>query len=204
MNALLSFSVGRQARFFRARSPTPGAAGLLFRYEFEGDEGTSVRKTDVREVQGDPPWRIGARDLLQPPAQAKARLDLAMARIAGVNIPTDKRVEVGLSYVYGIGRSTGQKILAQTGVDPDTKVKDLTEDEVVKLREAVESLNVEGDLRRERSQNVKRLTEIGSYRGLRHRRGLPVRGQRTKTNARGRKGPRRMSIAGRRRPPAPK
>src|ERR687887_2015126 len=118
-----------------------------------------------------------------------------MARIAGVNIPTDKRVEVGLSYVYGIGRSTSQKILAQTGVDPDTKVKDLTEDEVVKLREAVESLNVEGDLRRERSQNVKRLTEIGSYRGLRHRRGLPVRGQRTKTNARGRKGPRRGQIA---------
>jgi small subunit ribosomal protein S13 len=127
-----------------------------------------------------------------------------MARIAGVNIPTDKRVEIGLSYVYGIGRSTSQKILAQTGVDPDTKVKDLTEDEVVKLREAVESLNVEGDLRRERSQNVKRLTEIGSYRGLRHRRGLPVRGQRTKTNARGRKGPRRMSVAGRRRAPAPK
>jgi small subunit ribosomal protein S13 len=127
-----------------------------------------------------------------------------MARIAGVNIPTNKRVEVGLSYVYGIGPSTARKILAQTGVDPNTAVKDLTEDEVVKLREAVESQNVEGDLRRERSQNVKRLTEIGSYRGLRHRRGLPVRGQRTKTNARGRKGPKRMSIAGRRRAPAPK
>ncbi len=127
-----------------------------------------------------------------------------MARIAGVNIPTNKRVEVGLSYVYGIGPSTARKILAQTGVDPDTAVKDLTEDEVVKLREAVEALNVEGDLRRERSQNVKRLTEIGSYRGLRHRRGLPVRGQRTKTNARGRKGPKRMSVAGRRRAPTPK
>jgi small subunit ribosomal protein S13 len=127
-----------------------------------------------------------------------------MARIAGVNIPTNKRVEVGLSYVYGIGPSTARKILAQTGVDPNTPVKDLTEDEVVKLREAVESLNVEGDLRRERSQNVKRLTEIGSYRGLRHRRGLPVRGQRTKTNARGRKGPKRMSVAGRRRAPAAK
>jgi small subunit ribosomal protein S13 len=127
-----------------------------------------------------------------------------MARIAGVNIPTNKRVEVGLSYVYGIGPSTSRKILAQTGVDPNTAVKDLTEDEVVKLREAVESLNVEGDLRRERSQNVKRLTEIGSYRGLRHRRGLPVRGQRTKTNARGRKGPKRMSVAGRRRAPTPK
>ena len=123
-----------------------------------------------------------------------------MARIAGVNIPTNKRVEVGLSYVYGIGPSTSRKILAQTGVDPNTAVKDLTEDEVVKLREAVESLNVEGDLRRERSQNVKRLMEIGSYRGLRHRRGLPVRGQRTKTNARGRKGPRRMSIAGKKKP----
>ena len=127
-----------------------------------------------------------------------------MARIAGVNIPTDKRVEVGLTYVYGIGPSTSRKLLGQAGVSPDTKVKDLTEDEVVKLREAVEAQPVEGDLRRERSQNVKRLTEIGSYRGLRHRRGLPVRGQRTKTNARGRKGPRRMSIAGKRKAPTPK
>jgi small subunit ribosomal protein S13 len=127
-----------------------------------------------------------------------------LARIAGVNIPTNKRVEVGLTYVYGIGPSTARKILAEAKVDHDTPVKDLTEDEVVKLREAVESLNVEGDLRRERSQNVKRLTEIGSYRGLRHRRGLPVRGQRTKTNARGRKGPRRMSIAAKRRAPTPK
>jgi small subunit ribosomal protein S13 len=127
-----------------------------------------------------------------------------LARIAGVNIPTNKRVEVGLTYVYGIGPSTARKILAEAKVDPDTPVKDLTEDEVVKLREAVESLNVEGDLRRERSQNVKRLTEIGSYRGVRHRRGLPVRGQRTKTNARGRKGPRRMSIAAKRRAPTPK
>ncbi len=127
-----------------------------------------------------------------------------MARIAGVNIPTQKRIEVGLTYVFGIGPSKARKILAQTGVDADTAVKDLTEDEVVKLREAVESENVEGDLRRERSQDVKRLTEIGSYRGLRHRRGLPVRGQRTKTNARGRKGPRRMSIAGKRKPPTKK
>jgi small subunit ribosomal protein S13 len=121
-----------------------------------------------------------------------------MARIAGVNIPTNKRVEVGLTYVFGIGPSTARKILTETKVDPNTAVKDLTEDEIVKLREAVEAESVEGDLRRERSQNVKRLTEIGSYRGLRHRRGLPVRGQRTKTNARGRKGPRRMSVAGRR------
>ena len=123
-----------------------------------------------------------------------------MARIAGVNIPTNKRVEVGLTYVFGIGRSTANEILAKAGVDPNTAVKDLTEDEIVKLREAVEALEVEGDLRRERSQNVKRLQEIGSYRGMRHRRGLPVRGQRTKTNARGRKGPRRMSIAGKPKP----
>jgi small subunit ribosomal protein S13 len=127
-----------------------------------------------------------------------------VARIAGTNIPLNKRVEVGLTYVHGIGRSTSNKILKQVGVDPDTHVKDLTDDEVVKLREAVEANEVEGDLRRERSQNVKRLSEIGSYRGLRHRRGLPVRGQRTKTNARGRKGPRRMSIAGKRKPPAKK
>jgi small subunit ribosomal protein S13 len=127
-----------------------------------------------------------------------------MARIAGVNIPLSKRAEVGLTYVFGIGRSTANQILKETGVDPNTHVKDLTEDEVVKLREAVESREVEGDLRRERSQNVKRLQEIGSYRGLRHRRGLPVRGQRTKTNARGRKGPRRMSVAGRKKAPQPK
>ena len=125
-----------------------------------------------------------------------------MARIAGVNIPLNKRVEVGLTYVHGIGGSTARKILEDTGVDPDTYVKDLTDDEAVKLREAVESREVEGDLRRDRSQNIKRLSEIGAYRGLRHRRGLPVRGQRTKTNARSRKGPRRMSIAGRRKPPA--
>ena len=127
-----------------------------------------------------------------------------MARIAGVNVPTDKRAEVGLTYIFGIGPSTAREILAKVGVDPDTKVKDLTDDEVVKLREAVEAHPVEGDLRRERSQNVKRLMEIGSYRGLRHRRGLPVRGQRTKTNARGRKGPRRMSVAGKRKAPGPK
>jgi small subunit ribosomal protein S13 len=124
-----------------------------------------------------------------------------MARIAGINIPVDKRAEVGLTYIFGIGRSTAGEILVEARVDPNTKVKDLTEDEVVKLREAVERREVEGDLRRERSQDVKRLMEIGSYRGLRHRRGLPVRGQRTKTNARGRKGPRRMSVAGRRKAP---
>lgn len=121
-----------------------------------------------------------------------------MARIAGINIPVNKRTEIGLTYIFGIGRSTAQQILKETGVDPDTPVKDLTEEEVIKLREAVENREVEGDLRRDRSQNVKRLMEIGSYRGLRHRRGLPVRGQRTKTNARGRKGPRRLSVAGKR------
>jgi len=127
-----------------------------------------------------------------------------MARISGVNLPVNKRSEIGLTYIFGIGRSTAQQILAQTKVDPNTLVKDLTEDEVIKLRDAVDQLEVEGDLRRERSQNVKRLMEIGSYRGLRHRRGLPVRGQRTKTNARGRKGPRRMSIAGKKKAPSPK
>jgi small subunit ribosomal protein S13 len=121
-----------------------------------------------------------------------------VARIAGINIPVNKRTEIGLTYIFGIGQSTAQAILKESGVDPDTMVKDLTEDEVMKLREAVENREVEGDLRRERSQNVKRLMEIGSYRGLRHRRGLPVRGQRTKTNARGRKGPRRLSVAGKR------
>jgi small subunit ribosomal protein S13 len=127
-----------------------------------------------------------------------------MARIAGVNLPLNKRAEIGLTYVFGIGRSTANEILKGTGVDPNTAVKDLTEDEIIKLRDAVENHEVEGDLRRERSQNVKRLQEIGSYRGLRHRRGLPVRGQRTKTNARGRKGPRRMSVAGRKKAPQPK
>ena len=115
-----------------------------------------------------------------------------MARIAGVNLPQQKRVEVGLTYVYGVGRTTSNRLLNEVGVSPDTYVRDLTEDEVVKLRDAIEqSVTVEGDLRRERSQNVKRLMEIGCYRGLRHRRGLPVRGQRTKTNARTRKGPKR-------------
>jgi len=115
-----------------------------------------------------------------------------MARIAGIDLPRDKRVEIALTYIYGIGRPTAGKILAESGVNPDTKVKDLTEDEVARLREVVEhNYAVEGDLRREVSLNIKRLMEIGSYRGLRHRRGLPVRGQRTKTNARTRKGPSR-------------
>jgi len=120
-----------------------------------------------------------------------------MARISGVNIPLNKRVEIGLTYIYGIGRSTSNQLLSQLGIEPDRKVRDLTEEEVIKLREVIDgSLTVEGDLRRERSQNIKRLQEIGSYRGLRHRRGLPVHGQNTKTNARTRKGPKRMQVAG--------
>ncbi len=127
-----------------------------------------------------------------------------MARIAGVNIPLNKRTEIGLTYVFGIGQSTAQELCDKVGVDRNTQIKDLTEDEVIKLREAIDDLDVEGDLRRERSQNVKRLMEIGSYRGMRHRRGLPVRGQRTKTNARGRKGPRRMGVTGKKKPPSGK
>jgi small subunit ribosomal protein S13 len=120
-----------------------------------------------------------------------------MARIAGINIPLNKRVEVGMTYIYGIGRSTSNKLLAEAGIDPDTYVRDLTDDEVGKLRDLIDrDIAVEGDLRRERSQNIKRLMENGSYRGLRHRRGLPVRGQNTKTNARTRKGPKRMQVAG--------
>jgi small subunit ribosomal protein S13 len=121
-----------------------------------------------------------------------------MARIAGINIPLNKRVEVGMTYIYGIGRPMSNKLLAEAGVDPDTYVRDLTDDEVSKLRDLIDrDVTVEGDLRREQSQNIKRLMEIGCYRGLRHRRNLPVRGQNTKTNARTRKGPKRMQVAGR-------
>ncbi len=116
-----------------------------------------------------------------------------MARITGVDLPREKRVEIGLTYIYGIGLTRSQQILRETGINPDTRVRDLTEEEVVRLREYIDrNLKVEGDLRREVSQNIKRLMEIGCYRGLRHRRGLPVRGQRTHTNARTRKGPRRQ------------
>jgi len=119
-----------------------------------------------------------------------------MARIAGIDLPREKRVEIGLTYIYGIGRKLSNDALAATGVNPDTRVKDLTEDEVSKLRDFIEhNYNVEGDLRRDVAMNIKRLTEIGCYRGTRHRRGLPCRGQRTKTNARTRKGPKR-TIAG--------
>jgi small subunit ribosomal protein S13 len=120
-----------------------------------------------------------------------------MARIAGVNLPLNKRTEIGLTYIYGIGRSTSNKILSEVKVSPETYIRDLTEDEISRLRDEIDrSLTVEGDLRRERSQDIKRLQEIACYRGLRHRRGLPVRGQKTKTNARTRKGPKRLQVAG--------
>ncbi len=115
-----------------------------------------------------------------------------MARIAGVDLPKDKRIEIGLTYIYGIGRKSASDILKETGINPDTRVKDLTDDEAAALRECIDrSYKVEGDLRRDVAMDIKRLTEIGSYRGMRHRRGLPVRGQRSKTNARTRKGPKR-------------
>ncbi len=120
-----------------------------------------------------------------------------MARIAGINIPLNKRVEIGLTYIYGIGQPTSHRMLSDLSISPDTYVRDLTEDEISRLRDRIDDgIIVEGDLRRERSQAVKRLMEIGCYRGMRHRRGLPVRGQNTKTNARTRKGPKRMSVAG--------
>ena len=114
-----------------------------------------------------------------------------MARIAGVDLPNEKRVEIGLTYIFGIGLSTSKKILAATGVNPDTRVRDLTEDEIQKLRHEIDNYNVEGDLRRDIALDIKRLMEINCYRGIRHRKGLPVRGQRSKTNARTRKGPKR-------------
>ena len=114
-----------------------------------------------------------------------------MARIAGIDLPKDKRIEIGLTYIYGIGRKSAKDILAQTGINPDTRVKDLTDAEEQKLRDAIDAYTVEGDLRRQTALDLKRLTEIGCYRGIRHRKGLPVRGQRSKTNARTRKGPKK-------------
>ena len=114
-----------------------------------------------------------------------------MARIAGIDLPKDKRIEIGLTYIYGIGRKSAKDILAQTGINPDTRVKDLTDADEQKLRDAIDSYTVEGDLRRQTALDIKRLTEIGCYRGIRHRRGLPVRGQRSKTTARTRKGPKK-------------
>ncbi|MBA2277016.1 MAG: 30S ribosomal protein S13 [Chloroflexia bacterium] len=122
-----------------------------------------------------------------------------MARIAGVDLPREKRVEIGLTYIFGVGLHTSQRLLGRTGVNPDTRVRDLTDDEVNRLRDIIDKeMRVEGDLRREVSMNIKRLMDIGSYRGLRHRRGMPVRGQRTRTNARTRRGPKR-GVGGRRR-----
>jgi small subunit ribosomal protein S13 len=126
-----------------------------------------------------------------------------MARISGIDLPREKRIEIGLTYIFGIGLPTAKKLLKQTGVNPDTRVKELTTEDEQKLREAIEALKVEGDLRREVAGHVKRLTDIGCYRGLRHRRGLPVRGQRTKTNARTRKGPKR-TVAGKKKTAAKK
>ena len=129
--------------------------------------------------------------ILRFPPQAKNIIKTEVARIAGVDIPREKRVVISLTYIYGIGKKTAQKILAEAAVSEDTRVRDLTEDELNKIRDIVDKLKVEGDLRREISLNIKRLMEIGCYRGLRHRRGLPVRGQNTKNNARTRKGPRK-------------
>ena len=133
------------------------------------------------------------RTLATSSVRVKEKGNVFMARLVGVDLPRDKRIEVGLTYIYGIGLTTSKKILAETGVNPDTRVNDLTEDELSKLRDYIQAnLTTEGDLHREVSQNIKRLMEIGCYRGLRHRRGLPVRGQRTHTNARTRKGPKRQ------------
>jgi small subunit ribosomal protein S13 len=127
--------------------------------------------------------------------------DPLMARIAGVNLPREKRLEIGLTYIFGIGRSSARQVCAALGLSPDTKVRDLTDEEITKLRDHIDSnLQVEGDLRRERSQAIKRLGEIGAYRGVRHRRGLPVNGQRTKTNARTRKGPKKTVGRGKKTP----
>ena len=137
--------------------------------------------------------QLDTRLLVYPSLKTRIQEDNYMARIAGVDLPREKRVEIGLTYIFGIGRTTSDKILDKAGIDPSTRVRDLTDEEVDKIRVAIEDLDimVEGDLRRDVAMNIKRLQEIGCYRGIRHRRGLPVRGQKTKTNARTRKGPRR-------------
>jgi len=145
-------------------------------------------------VQDRAPEARGASDLREHETQTETRI--TMARIAGVDLPPNKRVEIALTYIFGIGRTQSNKILKSAGVNLDTKVRDLNDDETNKIRKIIEEqLRVEGDLRKETSFNIKRLMEVGSYRGLRHRRGLPVRGQRTHTNARTRKGPRRGAVA---------
>src|SRR3954470_4041618 len=153
-------------------------------------ESQSLSQAHVRAVPRDQAARPDHGHLHKPATQAKA--GLAVARIAGVNLPNQKRLEIGLTYIYGIGQPTARKVCEDTGLSYDEKIKDLTDEEITKLREYIDGkLQVEGDLRRERTQSIKRLQEIGSYRGLRHRRGLPVHGQRTKTNARTRKGPKK-------------
>ena len=155
-------------------------------------EGLSVGQDALRALQGHPPARHGDGHLHESQAQAASGLGGRVARIAGIDIPREKRVEIALTYIFGIGLPTSQKILAQANVNPDTRVRDLTEEQVNRLRDIIDRrYKVEGDLRREVALNIKRLQEIGSYRGLRHRRNLPVRGQRTKTNARQRRGPKK-------------
>lgn len=152
-------------------------------------EGSSFGKKGMRQVPHHSTARTRPRHLHQSATQATARL---MARVAGVDLPRDKRTEIALTYIFGIGSARSREILEATGVNPDTRVRELTDDEVVSIRRYIDqNLKVEGDLRREVSQDIKRKMEIGSYQGLRHRRGLPVRGQRTHTNARTRKGPRK-------------
>jgi small subunit ribosomal protein S13 len=158
-------------------------------------EGSFERQADLRALQGHQASRRGSHHL-QAQSQAQTAARLIMARIAGVDLPREKRVEIALTYIFGIGRPTSSRILGETGVNPDTRVRDLSDAEVARLRQMIErSVKVEGALRTEVAMNIKRLMDIGSYRGIRHRRGLPVRGQRTHTNARTKKGPRR-AIAG--------
>ena len=176
-------------------SPSGYIGQLVLNRPGETREGSFEREADLRALQG---RQAPGRDShhLQAQSQAQAAARLIMARIAGVDLPREKRVEIALTYIYGIGRPTSSRILGETGVSPDTRVRDLSDAEVARLRQIIErSVKVEGALRTEIAMNIKRLMDIGSYRGIRHRRGLPVRGQRTHTNARTKKGPRR-AIAG--------
>src|SRR5579884_1716448 len=180
---------GRRAR--RPGGPAERGARRLGRSAIN-NESQTVRQADLREVQDHPARRESARDLHKQ-SQTQTSTRISMARIAGIDLPREKRIEIGLTYIYGIGLPTSRKLLAATGVNPDTRVKDLSEEDEKRLRDAIDAMGikVEGDLRREVAANIKRLVDIGCYRGLRHRRGLPVRGQRTKTNARTRKGPKK-------------
>jgi small subunit ribosomal protein S13 len=173
-----------------SRSSSPPTTSLAAGSPTGTDESPRFRQAHVRAVPRDQAARHDHGHLHEPTTQAKAGLKLA--RIAGVNLPNQKRLEIGLTYIYGIGPTSARQICAALGLSPDEKISDLTDEEVTKLQRHIDEVyQVEGDLRRERQQAIKRLTEIGSYRGLRHRRGLPVNGQRTKTNARTRKGPKK-------------